>query len=58
MVSAWFPMEAADMAAHIRMLKEKDEPPVSFYDGWTDRNNHTCIGTSPILSPRTLRRIA
>ena len=38
-VSAWFPMEAADMAAHIRMLKEKDESPVSFYDGWSDRDN-------------------
>ena len=41
-VSAWLPMEAPDMASHIRMLKEKDESPISFYDGWADWNHqHT-----------------
>ena len=35
----WVPMEAGDLAKHIHMLKEKDEPPVAFYDGWVERNN-------------------
>ncbi len=38
-VTMWLPLEAGDLAKHIHMLKAKDEPPVSFYDGWVERNN-------------------
>ncbi len=29
-VTAWLPMESGELAKHIHMLKEKDEPPVAF----------------------------
>jgi hypothetical protein len=35
----WVPMESGELAKHVRMLKEKEEPPLSFYDGWVERNN-------------------
>jgi signal transduction histidine kinase len=39
MIEQWFPMEAADMAGHLRMMAEQDEPPVGFYGGWTIKDN-------------------
>jgi signal transduction histidine kinase len=38
-VASWLPLEAPDMAAHVRMMMEKDEDPVGFYGGWTLRDN-------------------
>ena len=38
-VSAWVPMEAGELAKNVRMMKEKDESPVGFYDGWVESNN-------------------
>jgi len=39
MVTSWLPMEAHDMAAHLRMSAERDEPPVLFYGGWTAKEH-------------------
>src|SRR6266849_339725 len=35
MVANWVPMEATDMAGHLRMMAERGEEPVGFYGGWT-----------------------
>lgn len=51
-VTMWVPMEAGDLAKHIHMLKEKDEPPVAFYDGWVERNNqHTYWNVAYFIPP-------
>lgn len=34
----WVPMEAADMAEHLRMAEEKDEPGISFYAYWSNKD--------------------
>jgi signal transduction histidine kinase len=39
-VKSWLPMEATEMAGTVRMLEEKDDPPVGFYGGWSTRVNH------------------
>lgn len=39
MAANWVPMEAADMAGHLRMMAERGEEPVGFYGGWTLRGN-------------------
>src|SRR3989441_11729891 len=33
MVANWVPMEATDMAGHLRMMAERGEEPVGFYGG-------------------------
>jgi len=33
-IQGWLPLEAPDMAASVRRMAEKDEPPVGFYGGW------------------------
>jgi signal transduction histidine kinase len=38
-VGTWLPLEAADMAAHVRMMAQKDEDPVGFYGGWSLHDN-------------------
>ena len=37
-VTMWLPMEAGELAKHVRAMKERDEPPIGFYDGWVERN--------------------
>ncbi len=54
----WVPMESAELAKHIRMLKEKEEPPLSFYDGWVERTISTSIGTLRTSSLPASRVIA
>jgi len=39
MASAWIPMEASQMVAHVRAMADKDEDPVNFTGGWTLRDN-------------------
>ena len=38
-VTMWLPMEVGEIAKHVHAMKERDEPPVGFYDGWAERNN-------------------
>jgi signal transduction histidine kinase len=37
--SSWIPIEASQMASHLRAMVDKDEEPVNFYGGWTLRDN-------------------
>jgi len=39
MIQQWFPVEAPDIAAHLRAMVEQDEPPVGFYGGWMLKDN-------------------
>jgi signal transduction histidine kinase len=39
MVATWFPLEAPDLAARVRIMVEKDEPPVVFIGGWYHQEN-------------------
>ena len=39
MVATWFPLEAPDLAARVRIMVEKDEPPVVFMGGWYHEEN-------------------
>lgn len=39
MVTTWFPLEAPDMATRVRIMVEKDEPPVVFIGGWYHQEN-------------------
>ena len=37
--STWVPVEAADIAARLRIMAKKDEEPVGFYGGWYFKDN-------------------
>jgi hypothetical protein len=39
MVATWFPLEAPDLSTRVRMMAEKDEPPVVFIGGWYHQEN-------------------
>ncbi|HEY1467788.1 MAG TPA: HAMP domain-containing sensor histidine kinase [Candidatus Acidoferrum sp.] len=39
MVGSWFPLEAPDMSARVRIMEEKDEAPVAFTGGWFHQEN-------------------
>jgi signal transduction histidine kinase len=39
MATTWIPIEASQMAVHVRAMAEKDEDPLGFYGGWTLRDN-------------------
>jgi signal transduction histidine kinase len=39
MAATWIPIEASQLAVHVRAMAEKDEDPVGFYGGWTLRDN-------------------
>jgi len=39
MAATWIPIEASQLAVHLRAMAEKDEDPVGFYGGWTLRDN-------------------
>jgi signal transduction histidine kinase len=39
MVATWFPLEAPDFATRVRMMADKDEPPVVFIGGWYHQEN-------------------
>jgi signal transduction histidine kinase len=53
-LASWLPLESTDMAEHLRMMEEKGEPPVLFYDGWTVRDNqHTYWNIAYFIPPET-----
>jgi len=39
MVASWFPLDAPDMSARVRIMAEKDEPPVVITGGWFHQGN-------------------
>jgi signal transduction histidine kinase len=39
MVRSWLPLDAPEMASHLRMSEAKGEKPVHFEGGWTDGEN-------------------
>jgi len=39
MAASWIPLEAPQMAAHLRAMAEKDEDPINFSGGWILRDN-------------------
>lgn len=39
MIEQWFPMDAPEIVAHLRMMAEHDDPPVGFSGGWTLKDN-------------------
>jgi signal transduction histidine kinase len=39
MVATWFPLEAPDMSTRVRMMEEKDEPPVVISGDWFHQDN-------------------
>jgi signal transduction histidine kinase len=39
MAATWIPIEASQLAVHLRAMVEKDEDPVGFNGGWTLRDN-------------------
>jgi signal transduction histidine kinase len=39
MAATWIPIEASQLAVHLRAMAERDEDPVGFYGGWTLRDN-------------------
>jgi signal transduction histidine kinase len=39
MVGSWFPLEAPDMSTRVRIMAEKDEPPVVITGGWFHQEN-------------------
>lgn len=39
MVNTWFPLEAPDLSTRVRIMAEKDEPPVAFTGGWFHQQN-------------------
>jgi signal transduction histidine kinase len=39
MVGTWFPLEASDFATRVRLMEEKDEPPVVVTGGWFHQEN-------------------
>ena len=39
MLGTWLPVEAPSMVKHLRVMEEKEEPPLAFYGGWTARGN-------------------
>ena len=38
-VNTWLPVEAAEMAGHLRNMEAKGEKPVAFYGGWMGKEN-------------------
>jgi signal transduction histidine kinase len=38
-IGSWIPLEAPDMAGHVRMMAEKDDESVAFSGGWMFRDN-------------------
>jgi signal transduction histidine kinase len=39
MITTWFPLDAPDLATRVRIMVEKDEPPVVFTGGWFHQEN-------------------
>jgi signal transduction histidine kinase len=52
MVASWLPLEAADMAARVRIMAEKDEQPVVFIGGWyLQENQHIYWNLAYFIPP-------
>jgi signal transduction histidine kinase len=41
MAATWIPIEASQLAVHLRGMAERDEDPVGFYGGWALRDNQS-----------------
>jgi signal transduction histidine kinase len=41
MVATWFPLDAPDLSARVRIMAEKDEPPVVITGGWFHQQNQS-----------------
>ena len=39
MAATWIPIEASQLAKHVRAMAEKDEDPVGFTGGWSLQDN-------------------
>jgi len=39
MIEQWFPAVAFEMAAHLSLMAEEDEPPFGFWGGWSTKDN-------------------
>jgi signal transduction histidine kinase len=51
-VQSWLPLEAPDMAANVRRMAEKDEPPVGFYGSWNmQATPHLYYGLAYFVPP-------
>lgn len=51
MAATWIPIEASQLAVHVRAMAEKDEDPVGFYGGWTLRDNQYVYGGMAYFIP-------
>jgi signal transduction histidine kinase len=55
-VATWLPLEAPNMAAHVREMMEKDEDPVGFYGGWMLRENQHAYWNIAYFIPRDVSK--
>jgi len=54
MVATWFPLEAPDMSARVRIMAEKDEPPVVITGDWVHQGNqYNYFNLAYFLPPHT-----
>jgi signal transduction histidine kinase len=51
LAALWIPIEAPQLAVHVRAMAEKDEDPVGFYGGWTLRDNQYVYGSLAYFIP-------
>jgi len=52
MGSSWIPLEASQLAKHVRAMAEKDEDPVGFTGGWSIQDNqHTYWNIAYFVPP-------
>ena len=59
MAAAWIPIEASQLAVHVRAMADKDEDPVGFYGGWTSPGQPIqSIGTLLISCRPVFRKTA
>jgi signal transduction histidine kinase len=52
MASTWIPIDASQLASHVRAMAEKDEDPVGFTGGWSIQDNqHTYWNIAYFVPP-------
>jgi signal transduction histidine kinase len=51
MVATWFPLEAPDMSTRVRMMEEKDEPPIVISGDWFHQDNQVSYQTLAYFLP-------
>jgi len=57
MVGSWFPLEAPDFVTRVRIMAEKDEPPVVVTGGWFHQGNQYNYWNLAYFSHRMSTRI-